>query len=142
MALTSTSIFINLHVKNVEQSMAFFTGLGFEFKKEFTDKEKAACIVIGDNMFVMLGTEEIFKSITNKEIIDTDKYAQLTIALEFESREKVDEIVNTAVSLGGKTVTDAEDYGFMYHWGFQDLDGHMWAINHMNTSAVEGQDQA
>jgi len=129
MALTSTQTFVNLPVQNVKQSMAFFAGLGFEFNKQFAFEEKSACIVIGDNMFVMLVTEEFFKTITNKEVADTNKYAQLTIALTVESREKVDEIVHTAASLGGKLVTDPEDYGFMYHWGFQDLDGHLWAIN-------------
>ncbi|MCD9025119.1 VOC family protein [Cohnella silvisoli] len=128
MALTATQTYVNLHVQNVKQSMAFFTGLGFEFNMQFTDEEKAACIVIGDNMFVMLTNEEYFKSLTQKEIVDTDKYAQLTLALFVESRDKVDEIVNTAASLGGKIITDPEDYGFMYQWGFQDLDGHMWAI--------------
>jgi predicted lactoylglutathione lyase len=137
MALKSTSTYLNLHVKHVEQSMAFFTGLGFEFN--FTDKEKAARFVIGDNIFVMLLTEEYFKSITNKETIDTNKYAQMTIALAFESKEKVDEIVNTAVSLGGKSIGEPEDYGFMYQWAFQDLDGHGWAISHMNMNALEGQ---
>jgi uncharacterized protein len=128
MALTSTQTYVSLHVQNVKQSMAFFTGLGFEFNMQGTIEEKSACIVIGDNMFVMLLSEEFFKSITNKEVVDTNKYAQLTIALFVESREKVDEIVNTAVSLGGKLFTEPEDYGFMYQWGFQDLDGHLWAI--------------
>jgi len=44
-------------------------------------------------MFVMLLTEEYFKSIMQKETVDTDKYARLTIALFVESRKKVDEIV-------------------------------------------------
>jgi predicted lactoylglutathione lyase len=54
------------------------------------------------------------------------------------SREKVDEIVNTAVSLGGKSHEEPEDYGFMYHWAFEDLDGHMWAINYINTDEAQG----
>jgi uncharacterized protein len=128
MALTSTQTYVNLHVRNVKQSMAFFTGLGFEMNKQFEIEEKSACFVIGDNLFVMLTNEEYFKSLTQKEIVDTDKFAQLTLALFVESREKVNEIVNTAASLGGKIITDPEDYGFMYQWGFQDLDGHMWAI--------------
>lgn len=142
MALTSTHIFVNLHVKNVKNSMEFFTGLGFEFNMQFTDEEKAACLVIGDNMFAMLLTEEYFKSFTKKEVVDTDKYAQLTVALSAESRDKVDEIVNSAVSLGGKLYTDPVDHGFMYQWSFQDPDGHIWEIAHMNMNALEGQDQA
>lgn len=128
MALTSTQTYVNLHVRNVKQSMAFFEGLGFALDMRFTDEERSACIVIGDNLFVMLTDEEFFKSLTQKEIANTDKYAQLTLALFFESREKVDEIVNTAASLGGKIITEPEDHGFMYQWGFEDPDGHLWAI--------------
>ncbi len=109
--------------------MAFFAGLGFEFDPQYAVEDRSACMAIGDNIMVMLVTEEFFKTITGKEVVDTNKYAQLTIALFVESREKVDEIVNTAASLGGNLVTEPEDYGFMYHWGFQDLDGHLWAIN-------------
>jgi hypothetical protein len=142
MALTSKHIFVNLHVKNVKQSMAFFTGLGFEFNMQFTDEEKAACLVIGENMFAMLLNEEYFKSFTKKEIVDTDKYAQLTVALSAESREKIDEIVNKAVSLGGKLYTDPVDHGYMYQWGFQDPDGHIWEIVYMDMNALKEQGQA
>jgi uncharacterized protein len=142
MALTSKHIFVNLHVKNVKQSMAFFTGLGFAFDMQFTDEEKAACLEIGDNMYAMLLTEDYFKTFTKKEVVDTDKYAQLTIALSTGSREEVDEIVNAAVTLGGKIYTDPVDHGFMYQWGFQDLDGHIWEIAYMDMSAFEGQGQA
>lgn len=132
MALHSLFTSFNLPVKNVEQSKDFFTGLGFEFNPQYSQKDKSEAIVIGDNLQVMLISQEFFNTLTQKETVDTDKYAQLTIALAFESREKVDEIVNTAVSLGGKIHEDPEDYGFMYHWGFVDLDGHMWAINYIN----------
>lgn len=87
----------------------------------------------------MLISQEFFNTLTRKETVDTDKYAQLTIALTLESREKVDEIVNTAVSLGGKIHEDPEDYGFMYHWGFVDLNGHMWAINYITDNPPEVQ---
>ncbi|HZG58339.1 VOC family protein [Paenibacillus sp.] len=142
MALTSKHIFVNLHVKDVKRSMAFFTGLGFAFNMQFTDEEKAACLEIGDNMFAMLLAEPFFQSFTKKEIVDTDKHAQLTIALSTESREAVDEIVNRAVALGGKLYTDPADHGFMYQWGFQDPDGHIWEIAYMDMNALEGEDKA
>jgi len=141
MALTSTHIFVNLHVKDVKKTMAFFTEIGFEFNMQFTDEEKAACLVIGDNMFAMLLTEDYFKSFTKKEIVDTDKYSELTIALSAESREKVDEIVNKAVSAGGKLYCEPVDHGFMYQWGFQDLDGHIWEIAYMDMNAFGEQSQ-
>lgn len=54
----------------------------------------------------MLLQEEYQKTFTKKEVVDTSKYAQLTLAIAAESREQVDEIVNKAVSLGGKMYTD------------------------------------
>lgn len=137
MALTSKQIYVNLHVKDVKRSMAFFTGLGFEFDMRFTDEDQAACLVVGENIFVMLLKEEYLKTFTKREVVDTDKYAQLTIAIAAESREHVDEIVNKAVSLGGKLYTDPQDHGFMYQWGFQDPDGHIWEIAYMDISAFE-----
>lgn len=138
MALTSTFTSFNLPVNNVEHSRAFFTGLGFELNPQFPNNEMSVAIVIGDNLQVMLIDEAFFKTLTEKESVDTSKYAQMTIALAFESREKVDEIVNTAVSLGGKLHAEPEYHGPMYHWGFVDLDDHLWAINCMNTDAAQG----
>jgi predicted lactoylglutathione lyase len=139
MTLTSAFTSFNLPVKNVAQSKAFFTGLGFELNPQFPDNENSVAIIIGDNLQVMLIAESFFNTLTERETVDTSKYAQMTIALAFESREKVDEIVNTAVSLGGKLHAEPEDHGFMYHWGFVDLDGHLWAINYMNADAAQGQ---
>lgn len=138
MALTSAFTSFNLPVKNVEQSKAFFTGLGFELNPQFPENENSVAIVIGDNLQVMLINQAFFNTLTEKESVDTSKYAQMTIALAFESREKVDEIVNTAVSLGGKLHAEPEDHELMYHWGFVDLDGHLWAINYMNMDAAQG----
>lgn len=137
MALTSAFTSFNLPVKNVEQSKAFFTGLGFEINPQFPENENSVAIVIGDNLLVMLINQTFFNTLTEKESVDTRKYAQMTIALAFESREKVDEIVNTALFLGGEIHAEPEDHGFMYHWGFVDLDGHLWAINYMNMDAAQ-----
>jgi hypothetical protein len=140
MALTSKQIYVNLHVKDVKRSIKFFTDLGFEFDLRFTD-EKAACLVVGENIYVMLLQEEFFKTFTKKEVVDTDRHAQLTVAIAAESREKVDEIVNRALSAGGTSYTDPMDHGFMYQWGFQDPDGHIWEIAYMDMSAFEAMGQ-
>ena len=141
MALTSKQIYVNLPVKDLKQTMDFFTGLGFEFNMQFTDMHKAACLVVGENIYVMLLVEDYFKSFTKREIADTEKYAQLTVAIAAESREGVDEIVNKAVALGGKLYSDKMDYGFMYQWGFQDPNGHIWEIVYMDMSALQQQGQ-
>jgi hypothetical protein len=135
MALSSTFTSINLPVRDVEKSKAFFNGLGFEVNPRFPENEQSVALLIGDNLQVMLLTQDLLKSLTQKEPVDAKTHAQITIALTFESRDKVNEIVNAAVSLGGKAYGEPEDYGTMYHWAFEDLDGHMWAINHFADAA-------
>ena len=129
MALLSSFTSINLPVQNVERSKSFFTGLGFRINPDSPDNDTSAAIMIGENLQVMLIQESFFKTLTERETADTGKYAALTIALAFESREKVNEIVNAAVSQGGKLHAEPEDDGDMNHWGFIDPDGHLWAIN-------------
>jgi len=70
--------------------------------------KESVAIWIGDNLQIMLLTRELLKSLTQKETVDVGKYAQMTIALTVESRDKVDEIVKTAVSLSGKAYNEPE----------------------------------
>ena len=65
----ATKIFVNLPVKNLNSSVEFFTQLGFSFDRQFTD-ETATCMMVTDDIFVMLLTETKFKTFTPKEICD------------------------------------------------------------------------
>lgn len=132
----ATKIFVNLPVKDLEKSKAFFAKLGYKFNKQFTD-EKAASMVISEDIYTMLITEPFFKTFTNKEIADATKSTEAIICLSADSREKVDELVNKAVAAGGTTPRESTDYGFMYGWGFQDLDGHLWEVMYMDPAAVK-----
>ncbi|MGV2805733.1 glyoxalase/bleomycin resistance/extradiol dioxygenase family protein, partial [Clostridium perfringens] len=119
MALKSDNIFVNLPVKNLEKTKDFFSKIGFEFNAQFTDKN-AACLVIGDNIFAMLLTEDYFKTFTKKDLSNAANTTEVILALSAESREQVDEIVNAALSAGGSPSNDPVDHGFMYGWSFQD----------------------
>ena len=130
-----TQIFVNLPVKDLDRSVAFFTQLGYTFNPQFTD-ENATCMIVSDNIFVMLLVEDFFKSFTKKEIPDTATNAQVILALSSESREQVDEWVNKAVAAGATTPNEKQDQGFMYGWGFQDLDGHLWETMYMDPNAL------
>lgn len=132
----ATQIFVNLPVKDLNRSVAFFTKLGYTFNAQFTD-ENATCMIVGENIFVMLLVEKFFKTFTNKEIADATKSAEVIIALSAESREKVDELVNKAIAAGATTPNNKQDQGFMYGWGFQDLDGHLWETMYMDPSAIQ-----
>jgi uncharacterized protein len=129
-------IFVNLPVKNLNKSIEFFTKLGFSFNQQFTD-ETATCMIVGEDIFVMLLTEAKFKAFTPKEICDARKYTEVLVCLSLESRANVDEIVRKAVAAGGATYSEPQDHGFMYGHGFQDLDGHIWELIHMEPNAVQ-----
>lgn len=131
MALTSKNIFINLPVKNLNESINFFKELGFKFNPQFSD-ETTSCMIISENIYALIMIEETFKSYSKKEIVDTSKSAEAIFCLTTESREQVNELVNRAVSSGGRTYSAPQDLGFMYGWGFQDLDGHIWELTYMD----------
>jgi uncharacterized protein len=131
----ATQIFVNLPVKDLNKSVDFFTKLGYEFNSQFTD-ENATCMIVAENIFVMLLVEKFFKTFTPKEICDTAKSAEVLVALSFESRAEVDAMVAKAIAAGGTTYNEPKDHGFMYQHGFQDLDGHIWEIFFMEESAV------
>jgi predicted lactoylglutathione lyase len=135
MGIQAKQIYVNLPVKDLQKTIAFFSELGFEFNPQFSD-DKAACLVIGENIFAMLLVEEFFQGFTKKEIPDTSRNAQVIVAVSADSRAQVDEIVNKALAAGGASANDPTDHGFMYEWGFQDLDGHHWEFNYMDVSAL------
>lgn len=132
----ATKIFVNLPVKDLNRSMAFFNNLGYTFDPRFTD-ETAACLVISDDIFAMLLTETKFQEFTPKLLCDATKNTEVLVCLSCESRAQVDDLVHRAITAGGTTYADPKDYGFMYGHGFQDLDGHLWELIYMEPEARE-----
>jgi uncharacterized protein len=133
------SIYINLPVKDLKRSMGFFQRLGFTFNEQFTD-EKAACLVIGDNIYSMLITEPFFRTFTNKEICDAHSNTEVLIAIDVDSREEVDEMVKKAVEAGGSTYMEPQDHGWMYYHSFADPDGHQWEVLFTDESEIPKQE--
>jgi predicted lactoylglutathione lyase len=74
--------------------------LRFKFNPQFTDKN-ATCMIIGDDIFVMLLVEKFFKTFTKNEIYDTSKNTEVLLALSADSREKVDQMIKKAIESGG-----------------------------------------
>lgn len=134
---TSRKIFVNLAVRDLKKSMEFFSKLGFEFNPRFTD-DKAACMVLSEEGFVMLLGTPFFKTFTKREICDTSTHTEALLALSCSSRAEVDDLVKKAIAAGGKHAMDPQDHGFMYGWSFYDLDGHHWEVVWMDPKAVTG----
>ena len=131
----ATQIFVNLPVKDLDKSIAFFTKLGFSFNPQFTD-EKATCMIISDNIFAMLLVEPFFKTFTKKEIANAHRNTEVLIALDATSRDEVKQMVSKAIEAGGSSYMDPQDHGWMYQHSFADLDGHQWEILYMDESAI------
>ena len=134
----STQIFVNLPIRDMARSQAFFKALGFSFNPQFTN-EQGACMVVSDDIYVMLLVESFFQTFTKKPVADATKSTEVLIALSCESRAEVDEMVRKAVAAGGTTPNPPQDHGFMYGHGFTDLDGHVWEVFHMDMSAAPPQ---
>jgi hypothetical protein len=131
----ATKIFVNLPVMELKRSMEFFTRLGYRFNPEFTD-ETAACMVVSEDIYVMLLTHAKFKECTPKQVADATKSTEVLVCLSVESRAAVDEIIRKAVSAGGTTFGEPMEHGFMYGRSFQDMDGHIWEFIWMDPSAT------
>ena len=115
--------------------MEFFTKLGFGFDPKFTD-DKAACMIISEEAYVMLLGEPCFKTFTRRELCDTTKDTEALFALSCGSRAEVDEMVKKAVAAGGKHAMDPQDHGFMYGWSFYHLDDHHWEVLWMDPTVA------
>jgi predicted lactoylglutathione lyase len=131
----ATKIFVNLPVKDLNRSVEFFTNLGFKFNPQFTD-ENATCMIVGEDIFVMLLVEKFFKTFTEKEISDATKRTEVIVALSADSRENVDGMINKVIRAGGIESMEPQDHGWLYGRSFQDIDGHLWEVLYMDSSAL------
>ncbi|NYE63163.1 hypothetical protein FHW58_004391 [Duganella sp. 1224] len=120
-------IIFNLPVKDVEQSTAFFTALGFRLNPQFSNPQ-AAFMDIVDGMHVMLAAEDFFQSLINKPVVQAREANEVVICLMCDSREEVDRLIAKASAGGARIPHPPEDHGFMYDQGFEDLDGHLWNL--------------
>jgi predicted lactoylglutathione lyase len=129
-------IFINLPVRDLAKSRAFYEAIGAVNNPQFSD-ETAACMVLSDTLFVMLLTHPKWASFTNKPIADARQASEVMLALSADDRAAVDALVNGAGAQGGKAdVNPVQDLGFMYGRSFEDPDGHIWETFHMDMSQM------
>lgn len=131
-------IFVNLPVKDLARSKAFYSGIGLHVEPRFTN-ELAACMVLSETIYVMLLTEPFFQGFTDKPIADATRSTEVLLCLSRESRAEVDEIVRQALAAGGRTPRPSQDHGFMYQHGFEDPDGHLWEVMYMDMNAAPPQ---
>ena len=127
----STKIFINLPVADLPESKSFYSAIGFTINPQFTD-ETAACMVLSEEIYVMLLTKAKFAEFTNKTIGDTQKSTSVINALSLDNKEDINVMADKALQAGGKEPIEPKDYGFMQQRTFEDLDGHLWEVFYMD----------
>jgi len=132
----ANQIFVNLPIKDLDKSKAFFEAIGYTINPQFTN-EQAASVVISDTIYAMLLTEPFYQTFTSKQIADARTTSEALLALGVESREAVDTLVDKALAAGATEPREAQDHGFMYSRAFDDLDGHGWEVVWMDPATVE-----
>lgn len=131
-----SKIFVNLPVRDLDKSMAFFKAIGFSFNPQFTDKT-AACMVMSDDIYAMLLTYNKVKEFSKKEIADAHKTIEVLTALAVENKAKVHQLADNALKAGAKETYPPKDYGFMFARSFEDPDGHIWEVFWMDQAHVQ-----
>ena len=118
-----TKLFVNLPVKDLGRSQAFFTELGLTF---FGQTEDMASVIISEHTQVMLLTEAVFASYARRGVVDAKADTEVILVLGVETRGQVDDLASKAEAAGGSPIGTPRDDGYRYQRGFTDLDGHHW----------------
>jgi predicted lactoylglutathione lyase len=135
----SMMMFVNLPVTDLDRATTFYRGLGFSVNPQFTD-DTAACIVVDDgHLYLMLLTHASWTRFSSKSIVDSATSSEVILAISAEDRAGVDALADTALATGGSYSYEPQDMGFMYSRSFQDPDGHLWEVMHMDMSALPEQ---
>lgn len=129
--MATKMIFLNLPVADLVAAKSFYEALGWGINPEFTD-ENAACVVVDDNICLMLLTKAFYTTFAERPIADTAAYSAAAYALALPTREAVDELTEAAVKAGGAEERSRQDRRAqeaeigMHGRTFIDLDGHQW----------------
>lgn len=71
----TTQFFVNLPVRDLPASTAFFNALGYATNPNFSNDD-ASCIVVSDTIYVMLLVEPFFQGFTRKAICDARTHTE------------------------------------------------------------------
>ncbi len=133
-------LFVNLPVRDLERSMAFFRRLNFRFDACLSEA-RAACMAVSKNVYIVLLGKENARFPLRTENgqparMDTD--GQVIVTLPVESRAEVDDLVERALAAGGTPASGTLDFDCLYGRSFFDPDGNVWEIQWLSPPAAAG----
>lgn len=129
-------LYINLHVSDLARTRSFYTALGFEIDERFSD-DNAVAVALGEGQVAMMLKRDFFQTFTDRALADPTQALQCLIAIELDSREAVDTVVQAALAHGGAEPRPPQDHGFMFQRTFTDPDGHAWEPFWMDAAALQ-----
>ena len=125
-------LWINLPVKDIEQSRVFFKNIGFKINPRHENSDEAVGLMFGKNKFiVMLFPEKAFEKFCGNSVGQNRNSTEVLFSIDAQSREEVDEFMRKVELAGGEIYREPQDSGMMYGAGFIDLDGHRWNVVYM-----------
>ena len=134
----SKMIFVNLPVRDLAASTAFYVALGGTVNPQFSG-ERSSSVMFSDAIGVMLLTHDHYREFTKRPIGDARRESQAMIALSVDKRDAVDATLTRAVAAGGSADPNpVQDHGFMYNRSVEDPDGYVWEIMWMDAAAQVG----
>src|SRR4051794_9044044 len=119
------TLFVNMPVADLERSKAFFSKLGFSYNPLFTD-ETAACMLVGEQAFVMLLSREKFAEFSKLPIADPTTHALALYCFSVSSRDEVDAVGAAALAAGATQAGEGEGHGLIYSPRFFCPDRDRW----------------
>ncbi|WP_227998242.1 VOC family protein [Nocardia australiensis] len=128
--MSNKMIFINLPVADLDRSKNFYETLGWKVNQDFTDGN-AACIVVDDNICLMLLTRDFFPTFSRRPVADTVSAIGAAYGLSLSSAEGVDTLTAAALSAGATEEVNEDKRAQealvgMHGRTFIDPDGHQW----------------
>jgi uncharacterized protein len=132
----SKMIFVNLPVRDLQASTAFYVALGGKVNPKFSD-EKTTSVMFSDKIGVMLLTHERYRDFTKRPIGDARRESQSLLTISADDREAVNATLARAAAAGGRADPNpAQDHGFMYGRSVEDPDGYVWEVMWMDAAAA------
>ena len=120
------AVYLNMPVADVTKSRNFFEELGFSAKEEFSGADNV-CMLINQNIFLMMMNHEKFKGFIDKEVAPKNS-SEMILSFACDSADDVTRLAEKAFSMGARKLNEPEDSDFMFSWAFEDLDGHLWDL--------------
>ncbi len=132
----SKMLFVNLPVRDLAASAAFYTALGATVNPQFSN-DQAKCMILSEAIGVMLLSYDHYRQFTKRPIGDARRESQTLLALSVETRDTVDETLSRLIAAGGKADPNpSQDHGFMFSRSAEDPDGYVWEIMWMDMAAA------